>query len=96
MELNEKAKQIEEFIINTYGYKFEDLKIKSRKQQYVQARYVAIYLLQEYTNYQYGSIAALFNKKRCSIYTAIDVINDRIDTEKNFKELINEIKKQLA
>jgi chromosomal replication initiator protein len=82
------------FIINEigrhYGLSTDYFKIKSRKQDLIKARQIAMYFIRSYTKFSLEGIGKLFNKDHATVLNAIRNVTNYIETDKIYKnELIN-------
>ena len=74
----------------------EQLKIKTRKRNTVDIRYIAMYLMQKYTTLSAHDIGAVFNfKSHCNTLHAVKVIEDLLITNKDIKLAVNDIESEL-
>lgn len=79
-------------IAQYFGVTSKDLKGNARNQKIAKARQIALYLCRELLNMSYESIGDFFNKKHSTvIYSCRDVIGEKIKTDKNLKQVIDEI-----
>ena len=70
----------------------KDLKGSARNQKVAKARQIALYLCREMLKMSYESIGDFFNKKHSTvIYSCRDVIGEKIKTDKDLKQIIDEI-----
>lgn len=70
----------------------KDLKGNARNQKVAKARQIALYLCRELLKMSYESIGEFFNKKHSTvIYSCRDVIGEKIKTDKELKQIIDEI-----
>lgn len=72
------------------------LKTKTRKENYVKARQIAVYLIWNKLNnivYSKSTIGVIFNMHRTSIVNTLQVANHLINKDDSFNELITKIEK---
>ena len=62
------------------------LNVKSRRAEYVKARHLAMYFCRHKTEWSYREVGNLFNRDHASVVHAIKSVNDRLDTEKVYKQ----------
>lgn len=86
---------IENEIILKFGYNFIQLNTESRKREYVKPRQVSMYLLKEYTKLSLGSIAFIFGQTHGNALHAIKIVENFMDTENEYKEMIEELKNKI-
>ena len=78
-----------------YGIKVEELKAKTRKKEIVIARQVAMYFSKEFTNHSLKSIGYHFGgRDHSTVIHAVQSVNDLMETDTNFRNAIQEQKKQ--
>ena len=86
-------------LVETY-YDIEDISVKSRQQNYVDARTVFIVLARELTDYNYTIIGDYINRHHSSITHAINEIHDQWQKSKyHYRrqlDVIDTIYKQLS
>ncbi len=79
-----------------FGTTSELLAEKSRKQNIVQSRQIAMYFSKKYTKASLTNIGKRCgNKDHATVSHAVTTINNRIETDKQFKAMINEIEKKI-
>lgn len=70
----------------------KDLKGSARNQKVANARQIALYLCREVLKMSYESIGEFFNKKHSTvIYSCRDVIEEKLKTDANLKNIIDNI-----
>jgi len=95
--INIKVKVITvEKILNTVSSYFRiDLKnihSKSRKQEVVKARHIAMYLAKKHTNYSYAHIGSLIGKRdHATVLHAINAIKNLLEFDKSLPSVMNEL-----
>ena len=90
-----------EYIINIvcdfFKISADQLALKTRKQQVVQARQIAMYLSKKYSNASLAAIGQQCGKKdHATVHHACKTINDRLETDKQFKAMMAEIEKKIV
>lgn len=90
-----------EYIINVvcdyFKISADQLGLKTRKQQVVQARQIAMYLAKKYSNTSLAAIGKQCgNKDHATVHHACKTISDRLETDKQFKAMMAEIEKKIA
>lgn len=90
-----------EYIINIvcdyFNIPTENLALKTRKQQIVQTRQIAMYLSKKYSNASLASIGKQCgNKDHATVHHACKTIVDRLDTDKQFKAMLADIEKKIS
>jgi chromosomal replication initiator protein len=88
--------RIEKQIKHHFGYDFDYLTIKSRKPQYSIPRQISMYLIDEYTELPHRLISSIFSIDRSNVCNSRKLINNLIETDKEYRDLINDIRSQLA
>lgn len=72
------------------------LQAKSRKREIVQARQIAMYFSKNMTNASLASIGAqIGGKDHATVLHAYKTVNDLVQTDKNFKNFVEDIEKKL-
>ena len=90
-----------EYIINVvcdyFKISADQLALKTRKQQVVQARQIAMYLAKKYSNTSLAAIGKQCgNKDHATVHHACKTISDRLETDKQFKSMMAEIEKKIV
>jgi chromosomal replication initiator protein len=97
-----KAVKIEERIItpekiqNTVSGYFKidikDIHSKSRRQEIVKARQIAMFLCKKHTKYSFAHIGSIVGKRdHSTVLHACRTVQDQIDIDKSFRSVMNEI-----
>ncbi len=87
---------IQKTVSEYYHLKTDQLKDKTRKKEIVIARQVAMYFSKEYTNHSLKSIGYHFGgRDHSTVIHAVQSVNDMIDTNRHFKDSVDDIKKKL-
>ena len=72
------------------------LQTKTRKREIVQARQIAMYFSKSLTKYSLASIGAqIGNKDHATVLHACKTVNNLKDTDKNFRQYVEDIEKKL-
>lgn len=75
-----------------YGVKQKDLSSKSRKQNIVQARQLAMYLIHKYTETTYSQIGRMYGKRdHSTVLYACNQVGRRIGVDKTFRREVEEL-----
>ena len=90
-----------EYIINIVCEYFkispEQLALKTRKRQVVQARQIAMYLAKKYSNASLAAIGQQCGKKdHATVHHACKTIANQMETDKQFKVMFADIEKKIA
>lgn len=87
---------IQKTVSEYYKIATDDLKAKTRKKEIVIARQIAMYFSKEYTNHSLKSIGYHFGgRDHSTVIHAVQSVNDMMDTNSNFKNSIEDLKKKL-
>lgn len=87
---------IKKVVCDYYGVKLEDITTKSRKQEIVQARQVAMYFAKKYTKASLSTIGAeIGNKDHATVLYAHKTVNNLQETDKLYKTNILGIDRRL-
>lgn len=84
---------IEEIILNYFGVTKAQIMQKSRLVEFCRPRQVCMYFYRKYTKYSLERIAMMFNKDHATVVHSCAIINNLIDTEKEFAFKIKELDK---
>lgn len=86
------ADDIASAVCQHYGVKQKDLSSKSRKQNIVQARQLAMYLIHKYTETTYSQIGRMYGKRdHSTVLYACNQVGRRIGVDKNFRREVEEL-----
>ena len=90
-----------EYIINIVCDYFkiptEQLSLKTRKHQVVQARQIAMFLSKKYSNASLAAIGQQCGKKdNATVHHACKTISDRLETDKQFRVMFSDIEKKVT
>lgn len=87
---------IQNSVCGSFSIGLSDMLSTTRIKTVSIARQVAMYLSKELTDYSYSEIGKLFgNRDHSTVVHAVKSIKNRIDTDSNFSENINALKKSL-
>ncbi len=83
-------------VCKAHGIKTKDIVSKSRKQQFVQARQLAMYLCHKYTNITYSQIGRIFGKRdHSTVLYACNQVSKRYSVDKNFRRDVEDLEATL-
>ena len=83
-------------VCKAHGIKTKDIVSKSRKQQFVQARQLAMYLCHKYTNITYSQIGRIFGKRdHSTVLYACSQVSKRYSVDKNFRRDVEDLEATL-
>ncbi len=87
---------IQQTVCNYFGLDLDSLQLKTRKREIVQARQVAMYFSKSLTNSSLSCIGTKIGKKdHATVLHACKTVNNMIETDKEFKNVIQEIETQI-
>ena len=87
---------IQKLVTEFYGLSVEQLKSKTRKREIVQARQISMYYAKSMTKASLKSIGTYFGgRDHSTVIHACQTVNDLIDTDKKFKNDVEEIGKRI-
>lgn len=87
---------IQKIVCDYFGLELNSLHSKTRKREIVQARQVAMYFSKSLTNSSLSSIGTQIGKKdHATVLHACKTVNNMIETDKDFKNVIQEIESQI-
>ena len=79
-----------------YGISVENIKSKTRKREITQARQISMYFAKQLTKASLKNIGAYFGgRDHSTVIHACQTVNDLIDTDKRFKEDVEELEKRI-
>ena len=90
-----------EYIINVvcgyFNISIEQLALKTRKHQIVEARQIAMYLSKKYSSASLTAIGQQCGKKdHATVHHACKTVSDRLETDRQFKTMLAEIEKKIT
>jgi len=84
--------KIQNTVSGYFNIDLKDIHSKSRKQEIVKARQVAMFLCKKHTNYSFAHIGSIVGKRdHATVLHACHAIQDQIDVDKSFRSAMNEI-----
>ncbi len=87
---------ISKVVCDYFGMPVDALQTKTRKREVVQARQIAMYFSKSLTKYSLASIGAqIGNKDHATVLHACKTVNNLKDTDKNFRQYVEDIEKKL-
>ena len=87
---------IQKVVCNYFSMSVDVLSSKTRKREIVQARQIAMYFAKNMTKCSLAVIGnAIGNKDHATVLHACKTVNNLIETDKNFKQDLDEIEKRL-
>jgi len=87
---------ISKVVCDYFNMSVDSLQAKTRKREIVQARQIAMYFSKSLTKYSLASIGAqIGSKDHATILHACKTVNNLIDTDKNFRQFVEDIEKKL-
>jgi len=78
-------------VCREYEVTIPQLTAKSRKRKVVEPRHVACYLLRKYAHWVWEEIGTEFNRDHTTAMNAYRAVQDRMDTEPEFKARIEKL-----
>ncbi len=86
---------IQETVCNYFNINVEQLKSKTRKREIVQSRQIAMYFAKTLTKSSLATIGAqIGGKDHATVLHACKTVNNLLDTDKRFKDFIDDIQKK--
>jgi len=87
---------ISKVVCDYFNMPVDTLQTKTRKREIVQARQIAMYFSKSLTKYSLASIGAqIGNKDHATVLHACKTVNNLKDTDKNFRQYVEDIEKKL-
>ncbi|MEN8117940.1 MAG: chromosomal replication initiator protein DnaA [Bacteroidota bacterium] len=87
---------ISKVVCDYFSMPVEALQAKTRKREIVQARQIAMYFSKSLTKYSLASIGAqIGSKDHATVLHACKTVNNLKDTDKNFRQFVEDIEKKL-
>jgi chromosomal replication initiator protein len=84
--------KIQNTVSSYFNIDLKDIHSKSRKQEIVKARQVAMFLCKKHTNYSFAHIGNIVGKRdHATVLHACTQIQNQIDVNKSFRTVMNEI-----
>lgn len=93
----EKIKNVGHIIQEYFGESYDSLKVKElgRKSDKKWARHVTLYLLRVTVGLSLSGAGILVLRDHATVLNSVKRVNDRMDTEKDFKKFINHLTKSV-
>ncbi len=89
--------RIQKTVCNYFNITTDQLLSKTRKREIVQARQIAMYLSRNHTKSSLASIGSqLGGKDHATVHHACNTVCDLMDTDRNFRQYVVDIEKQLT
>lgn len=83
-------------VCSSLGVKQKEIVSKSRKQMFVQARQVAMFLCHKYTDITYSQLGRIFGKRdHSTVLYACNQVSRRLSVDKTFRHEVEEIEAKL-
>ncbi len=92
---NQKINKIISIVCERYGVQFHWLTTKSRQRDFCVPRQIIMYLAYRTTKLNLSNIGILFNRDHATVLHANKIVNNLIDTDKYFSEVIRGLKVRL-
>lgn len=87
---------ISKVVCDYFNMPVDSLQAKTRKREIVQARQIAMYFSKSLTKYSLASIGAqIGSKDHATVLHACKTVNNLKDTDKNFRQFVEDIEKKL-
>lgn len=83
---------IAKVVADYFGLEIKDLKSTARQQKISQARQIAAYLSRDILGLSYEAIADFLEKKHTTILYSCDIVGERLKTDTEFCNMIDEIR----
>jgi len=88
---------IQKTVAEHFGVSLDLMKAKTRKKEVVTARQVAMYFAKEHTSHSLKSIGHNFGgRDHSTVIHSVQTVSDLIDSDKNFRSIIQELRKKFA
>jgi chromosomal replication initiator protein len=88
---------ISKVVCDYFNMPVESIQTKTRKREIVQARQITMYFSKALTKYSLASIGAqIGNKDHATVLHACKTVNNLKDTDKNFRQYMEDIEKKLT
>ncbi|NLO00943.1 MAG: chromosomal replication initiator protein DnaA [Bacteroidales bacterium] len=88
---------ISKVVCDYFNMHVDSLQTKTRKREIVQARQIAMYFSKNLTKYSLASIGSqIGNKDHATVLHACKTVNNLKDTDKNFRQYVEDIEKKLT
>jgi len=88
---------ISKVVCDYFNMPVESIQTKTRKREIVQARQITMYFSKNLTKYSLATIGAqIGNKDHATVLHACKTVNNLKDTDKNFRQYVEDIEKKLT
>lgn len=88
---------ISKVVCDYFNMPVDSIQTKTRKREIVQARQITMYFSKNLTKYSLATIGAqIGNKDHATVLHACKTVNNLKDTDKNFRQYVEEIEKKLT
>ena len=92
----ERIEYIQKLVCDFYNIPVEAVKSKTRKREIVQARQIAMYFTKDLTKASLKNIGIFFGgRDHSTVIHACQTVNDLIETDKKFRQDVEEIEKRI-
>lgn len=90
------VEKIRDIVCDYFSLSVDAISTKSRKREVVQARQIAMFLSKQHTKNSLASIGELIGQRdHATVLHACKIVNDLIDTDKNFRLSVKEIEQRI-
>ncbi len=90
------VEKIRDVVCDYFSLSADAISTKSRKREVVQARQIAMFLSKQHTKNSLASIGEIIGKRdHATVLHACKIVNDLIETDKNFRTSVKEIEQRL-
>lgn len=90
------VEKIRDMVCDYFALSVDAISTKSRKREVVQARQIAMYLSKQHTKNSLASIGEIIGKRdHATVLHACKIVNDLMETDKQFKMSVQEIERKL-
>lgn len=87
---------IQEYVCDYFGINTNKVREKTRKQEIVEARQIAMYLAKQYTESSLKTIGLHFGgRDHSTVIHAISTVEERLNTNEKYKRILNELKQKI-
>lgn len=73
-----------------------DLKSRAKNREIVMPRQISMHIIRESTTMGLKAIGDVFNRHHSTVISAINTVNDLIETDKNFKSKYEQIQRKIT
>ena len=91
-------KETEKIVLKEYGVEMNDFKnnIKKKSLEYAHSRQLVMYIMKNHTAASFSRIGSIYGKNHSTTINAVRMVNNRIETEKGFTDILNRVYVALA